>query len=164
MDELTTPLCGEEGLSLHRTISEFEGAAALAALGIQRPALLGEKVRELLDHAGTVTAEAYHGALERRVELLAELDHVLAGVDCLLTAPAAGSAPPAGDNGDPRFCTRWSLAGTPAICLPARLGEHGLPLGVQLVGRRGTDARLLRLARSLEESLGFAPHYERIDA
>ncbi|GAA1295205.1 amidase [Pseudonocardia aurantiaca] len=162
--ELTTPLCGEEGLALHRTISEFEGAAGIAKLGICRPDLLGEKVRDLLDHAGTVTTEAYQRALARRAELLPALDAALGGVDAVLTAPATGAAPPAGDNGDPRFCTRWSLAGTPAVCLPVRLGEHGLPLGVQLVARRGTDARLLRLARSLEELLEFAPHYARIEA
>ncbi|MEN3268569.1 amidase [Pseudonocardia sp.] len=162
VDELTTPLCGEEGLSLHRTISEFEGAAGIGRLGIERTDLLGAKIREVLDHAATITTEAYGRALDRRAQLVAELDRTLSGVDCVLTVPAAGAAPPAGDNGDPRFCTRWSLAGTPAICLPAVLGEHGLPLGVQLVGRRGTDARLLRLAQSVEELLGFASNYERI--
>ncbi|WP_433557929.1 amidase [Pseudonocardia xinjiangensis] len=164
VDELTTPLCGEEGLSLHRTISEFEGAAGIARLGIERTDLLGAKVRELLEHACTISAETYADALARRTDLLAELDGTLATVDAVLTVPAAGAAPPAGDNGDPRFCTRWSLAGTPAVCLPATLGEHGLPLGVQLVGRRGTDARLLRLALSVEELVGFAPNYERLAA
>ncbi|WP_433278499.1 amidase [Pseudonocardia xinjiangensis] len=162
VDELTTPLCGGEGLSLHRTISEFEGAAGIGRLGIERSDLLGEKVRELLEHALTISAETYGDALDRRTDLLAELDGTLSAVDAVLTVPAAGAAPPAGDNGDPRFCTRWSLAGTPAVCLPAALGEHGLPLGVQLVGRRGTDARLLRLALSVEELLGFAPNYERL--
>jgi amidase len=162
MDELTTPLCGEEGLSLHRTISEFEGAAAIGRLRIERADLLGAKVRDVLDHAATITTEAYGRALERRDQLVAELDRSLAGVDCVLTLPAGGTAPPAGNNGDPRFCTRWSLAGTPAISLPAVLGGNGLPLGIQLVGRRGTDARLLRLAQAVEEILNFAPNYERI--
>ena len=51
----------------------------------------------------------------------------------------------------------------PAICLPAALGEHGLPLGVQLVGRRGFDARLLEHAQSVEELLAFASNYKRLD-
>lgn len=162
VDELVTPLCGAEGLSLHSTISEFEGATAIRRLGIRRSDLLGEKVRALLDHAVGITGETYRRALDRRAEVVSELDAQLAAVDCVLTAPAADSAPPAGDNGDPRFCTRWSLAGVPAICLPARLGEHGLPLGLQMVGGRGTDARLLRVARSVEELVNFAPNYERI--
>ncbi|MCH6168068.1 amidase [Pseudonocardia alaniniphila] len=161
--ESTTPLCGDEGLSLHRTISEFEGAAAIGRLGIDRVDLVGEKVREMLDHAATISADAYQQAQERRAELVTEMDEALSTVDFLLTVPASGTAPPAGDNGDPRYCTRWSLAGTPAICLPAALGEHGLPLGVQLVGRRGSDARLLNCARSVEELLAFAPNYKRLD-
>jgi Asp-tRNA(Asn)/Glu-tRNA(Gln) amidotransferase A subunit family amidase len=37
----------------------------------------------------------------------------------------------------------------PALNLPLMRGENGLPMGVQLVGRRDNDARLLRTARWL---------------
>ena len=46
-----------------------------------------------------------------------------------------------------------SLA-APAVTLPLLRTEAGLPLGVQLVGRRGNDARLLRTARWLVKALG----------
>jgi Asp-tRNA(Asn)/Glu-tRNA(Gln) amidotransferase A subunit family amidase len=41
----------------------------------------------------------------------------------------------------------------PAITLPLMRGANGLPLGVQLVGRRGFDARLMRTARWLVAKL-----------
>ena len=44
-----------------------------------------------------------------------------------------------------------SLAGLPAISVPAGNSESGLPIGVQLVGQRRSDATLLALAKSLEE-------------
>jgi Asp-tRNA(Asn)/Glu-tRNA(Gln) amidotransferase A subunit family amidase len=47
----------------------------------------------------------------------------------------------------------WTLLGTPAINLPLMRGEDGMPLGVQLVGARHNDARLLRTARWLERQL-----------
>ena len=58
---------------------------------------------------------------------------------------------PAGldSTGSPVFCTLWTYCGTPAITLPLMEDPNGLPLGVQLVGRRGDDARLLRTARWL---------------
>ena len=37
----------------------------------------------------------------------------------------------------------------PALNLPLMQGANGLPLGVQLIGRRGDDARLLRTAKWL---------------
>jgi Asp-tRNA(Asn)/Glu-tRNA(Gln) amidotransferase A subunit family amidase len=37
-------------------------------------------------------------------------------------------------------------------------------MGIQLVGSRGADAALLRLAAGVEEVLGFAPNYDRLDA
>ena len=47
----------------------------------------------------------------------------------------------------------WTLCGTPAINIPVFTSESGLPMGIQLVGPRGDDARLLRTARWLAQSL-----------
>ncbi|MDT7585196.1 MAG: hypothetical protein QOE32_2746 [Pseudonocardiales bacterium] len=163
-EEVVTPLCGEEALALHKTISEFEGYRSLRRLGMQRLDLLGDKMAEFIRDAALVSEVEYESALARRGELLAELDAQLAGLDALVTVPAAGEAPLAGDNGDPRFCTRWSLAGTPAVCLPAGFGPAGLPMGIQLIGPRGSDAALLRLASGVEDVLRFAQNYERLDA
>jgi len=66
-------------------------------------------------------------------------------------APAAPGPAPKGlaSTGDPSFCTLWTLCGMPAISLPLLQSANGLPLGVQLVGPRLGDARLLRTARWL---------------
>jgi Asp-tRNA(Asn)/Glu-tRNA(Gln) amidotransferase A subunit family amidase len=54
-------------------------------------------------------------------------------------------------SGDPAFCVPWTLLGMPAVTLPVMQGANGLPLGVQVVGRRNFDARLMRTARWLVE-------------
>jgi len=46
----------------------------------------------------------------------------------------------------------FNLTGNPAIALPVGLHSDGLPISLQLVGRRGEDARLLRIAALLEEA------------
>jgi Asp-tRNA(Asn)/Glu-tRNA(Gln) amidotransferase A subunit family amidase len=56
-------------------------------------------------------------------------------------------------TGSPMFCTIWTYFGMPAITLPLLQGDNGLPLGVQLVGPRGDDARLLRTARWLVDNV-----------
>jgi Asp-tRNA(Asn)/Glu-tRNA(Gln) amidotransferase A subunit family amidase len=53
-----------------------------------------------------------------------------------------------------------NLAGLPALAAPAGLDPHGLPTGVQLVGPRWSDERLIAIARAMEavEVLpGFQP-------
>lgn len=47
-----------------------------------------------------------------------------------------------------------SLAGLPAISVPAGVTNEGLPTGVQLIGRRRSDAQLIALAKSLEGQNG----------
>ena len=49
----------------------------------------------------------------------------------------------------PAFCSLWSFCGVPAITVPLLVGAKGLPIGVQLIGPKGDDARLLRTARWL---------------
>ena len=73
--------------------------------------------------------------------------------DAVLTPPATGEAPGPETTGDPRFCTRWTLLGAPAIVLPTGLGPHGLPLGLQLAGAQGDDRRLLQTAGWVERVL-----------
>jgi Asp-tRNA(Asn)/Glu-tRNA(Gln) amidotransferase A subunit family amidase len=112
---------------------------------------MSEQLRKQIDIGRTVTAFGYQHALkqiapihESFVELFEQR------YDAILT-PAAPSAAPKGltSTGDPSFCTLWTLCGMPCITLPLLQSTSGLPIGVQLVGPRGGDARLLRTARWL---------------
>jgi amidase len=48
------------------------------------------------------------------------------------------------------YTAQWNHAGVPAVSMPVGADRPGLPLAVQLVGRRGDDARLMSLAGQLE--------------
>jgi aspartyl-tRNA(Asn)/glutamyl-tRNA(Gln) amidotransferase subunit A len=52
-----------------------------------------------------------------------------------------------------------SLAGCPAVSLPMGHLPNGLPVGLQLVGARGSDLRLLELASVCAATLDTAPTY-----
>jgi len=112
---------------------------------------LSEQLRAQIERGQEVRAIDYQRALARInpihesfVELFEQR------YDAILT-PAAPSAAPKGlaSTGDPSFCTLWTLCGMPAISLPLLQSTNGLPIGVQLVGPRLGDARLLRTARWL---------------
>jgi amidase len=48
----------------------------------------------------------------------------------------------------------FNMTGHPAVVLPAGLADDGLPIGVQLVGRRWADERLLEAARAVVSMIG----------
>ena len=112
------------------------------------------QLRQLVERARQVPAVDYVAALAASATLNAALDEVFNEYDAILTPAAPGEAPLGQATGNPVFCTTWTYLGTPAIALPLLRSEAGLPLGVQLVGRRGNDARLLRTARWLVKTLG----------
>ena len=59
-----------------------------------------------------------------------------------------------GENVDPQvgwtFTWPFNVTGQPAVSIPCGLTKDGLPLGLQLVGRRGADALILRVAAAIE--------------
>jgi len=136
---------------LHRTIMEAEMAANLEREWEKGRDRLSEQLRAQLERGRNVRAIDYQRARSRIapihegfVELFEQR------YDAILTPAAAGSAPEGLDStGDPAFCTLWTLCGMPAISLPLLQSTNGLPIGVQLVGPRNGDARLLRTARWL---------------
>jgi Asp-tRNA(Asn)/Glu-tRNA(Gln) amidotransferase A subunit family amidase len=144
-----------EAWDWHRTIMEAEMAANLEPLWLAGRDKLSEKLRSLLERGRETKALDYQRALRRIAPTVESLDELFEQrYDAILTPSALGTAPKGlGSTGDPVFCSIWTLLGMPAITLPLMQGQNGLPLGVQLVGRKGYDARLLRTARWLEKKV-----------
>ncbi|KAF7599891.1 amidase [Candidatus Dactylopiibacterium carminicum] len=71
--------------------------------------------------------------------------------------PAHIGGLPAGPRGHAVFTPLFNHAGTPALSLPCGLGTRGLPLGLQLVGPRFADLRVLEAASRIEALLGPLP-------
>jgi len=52
-----------------------------------------------------------------------------------------------------------SLIGLPAISVPVGFGAEGLPMGLQLIGKRGQDAQVLRLGHVYHEATQYPQKY-----
>ena len=149
-----------EHLALNRAqdrIMGYEMARSLAYERFEKSALLSPRLKEMLEKGAVVDALEYDGARREGVEAGAALGRFFADCDAIL-APAAPGEAPAGleSTGDPVFNRMWTLLGVPALSLPVRREGNALPVGVQLVGRVGEDARLLSCALFLERALGEA--------
>jgi Asp-tRNA(Asn)/Glu-tRNA(Gln) amidotransferase A subunit family amidase len=140
-----------EAWQWHQTIMSAEMAFNLDREWKKGQDRLSEQLRTQIAHGREVHAIDYQHALARINPIHESLVELFEQrYDAILT-PAAPSAAPKGlsATGDPSFCTLWTLCGMPAISLPLLQSTSGLPIGVQLVGPRFGDARLLRTARWL---------------
>ena len=112
-----------------------------------------ETLRALLAEGRQTGAVRYLEARDNAALYRDGIAAVLADYDAIITPATVGVAPIGEATGSPMFCSLWTLAGVPAVSLPLLTGEAGLPLGLQLVGAPGDDARLLRTANWLAERL-----------
>ena len=140
----------------HRTIMEAEMALNLDVEYEKGRDRLSESLRGQLARGREISALAYQRALAKVPRLIDGFDELFASFDAIVTPATRGTAPALDSTGDPAFGTLWTLAGMPALSLPLMHGPDGLPLGVQLVGKRHDDARLLRTARWLQAQVGAA--------
>ena len=115
---------------------------------------LSEQLRNAIDAGKSVLARDYLAALDWRAIYNSALDAIFDRFDVIMTAAAPGPAPLFEEGtGNPVFNGLWTFCGTPSVSLPLLAAGNGLPIGVQLVGRRGDDGRLLRTARWLVNHL-----------
>lgn len=136
----------EEALPTHRTIMVFEGARNFGPLVAGHPEAASRVLRGLVEEGAKIPLVRYQHALRERERLIETFSRWMEPFDALLTLATAGEAPGPETTGDPRFCTRWTLLGAPAVTLPTGVGPAGLPLGLQLVGAPGDDRRLVAAA------------------
>lgn len=173
---------GVEPAALRDTFGHIAGAEiGLGMPGWQRHALLAlrhllppsERLLRAIASGLRFDMRAYNRALDRRDAWIRLLESALADADGLICPVASTvaypgqalgmfSKPPTLPVASQRLryleatiglTVPFSLSGSPAVALPAGV-EDGLPVGIQLVGRRWDDDRLLGVAARLEGLLG----------
>lgn len=148
--ETPMPVSLRGAIPVHRTIMATEAHRSVGPLVQAQRDLCSPQLDKLLSEGASVPQSEYESALALRRQTIEEFDRWASDFDAILTLPTPGEAPSVETTGDPRFCTRWTLVGAPALTLPTGSGPTGLPLGTQLVGHRGADADLIAVARWLE--------------
>ena len=117
---------------------------------------LSPGMRQRLETGIATSAPDYLRAVNSREVLYAGLEEIFERYDAIICPAAPGPAPKGiGSTGNSIFNGFWTYLGVPALSIPL-LEANGMPMGVQLVGPRRDDGRLLRTARWLERSLNSA--------
>jgi aspartyl-tRNA(Asn)/glutamyl-tRNA(Gln) amidotransferase subunit A len=149
---------------LHLQLPE---ASAYHAAAVERqPDAYTSAVRLRLELGRYVRAEDYVRAQQGADVLRSEVDLALEGCDALVLPTLPILAPPLGTesielNGTPlpvrglmlRLTQLFDITGHPAISIPCGRSEGALPVGLQLVGRRGGTNTLLDVAGRVERIL-----------
>ena len=155
--ELRLPLDFEVVSAVHDLILHVEAAAAHTQLIEREPAGYGPLLRETIQTGQLIPASSYVQAQRLRLRFRNKMDDLLSPVDALLTPTASNVAPGPETTGDASFQAPWTQVGLPAISLPAGVSQDGLPLAVQLAGRRFEEGALLSVARWAEAVIGPLP-------
>jgi len=143
-------------------------SAAYHRQRMQRPELFDPQVAEFLKAGGTVSVSNHIQALRVRTELALRFDKIFDGIPIVIT-PTLPCLPPSIDSdtytpvdvgseyqplatAHTRFTLPANIAGIPAGSLPCGIQE-GLPIGLQVMGRRGSDMGLLSVMAGIERVL-----------
>ena len=145
-------------LEWQRLVQLAENAAYYGPLQDRSRDLLSQGLNTRLDEGAKVPVRAYVEAVASRDRAYEKVAELFSHYSVILTPAAPGPAPrlDEGITGSPIFNGLWTYLGMPAVSVPV-LEVNGLPVGVQLVGPRRDDGRLLRTARWLVQHLAGQP-------
>ncbi len=149
------------------TVRYFAGVHDDVA-SVEQPERLERTTRRLARLGGIIPGFVVARSRRTETELAASINEIFDHADVVLT-PIAATAPPlisgttnlgvvrsllASNNG--AWAMPWNAIGQPSITVPAGLDANGLPLSVQLCGRRDDDETLLRVALQIESARPWA--------
>ncbi len=141
-------------VAAHPVVQRAESAQALAWERAAHPDAISPALRELLDLGAAVAPETLDVARAAFRAAQEAFGPATTDLDVLLTPAAPGEAPAGlAWTGDPIFNYLWTSLHVPCVTVPAGVGPAGLPLGVQIVGRRGEDRATLAWAQWVAAAL-----------
>ncbi len=154
-DAVLPPECAQCD-DIQQTLGAFEGLRNHMPELYRHEPLLSQRLREQKIALGRkLTLDQFRTACRKAEKAREAAREWAAGFDAILTLPAPGQAPRGlGDTGSAVFNAIWTQLYMPCLSLPAGKGPAGLPVGVQLVGQRHDDAKLLAIGLWVERRLG----------
>jgi Asp-tRNA(Asn)/Glu-tRNA(Gln) amidotransferase A subunit family amidase len=146
-EALTLSKTFAEAADVQRGIMRCEIAHYLAPWYERDADALSDTARGHILAGREIGSAAYLALLDRANAMRRAFDAAIRPYDAALTPSAPGIAPHGLDFTGSRMQTMlWTLLGVPAINVPALVGDSGLPVGLQIVGRFGSDVATLRAA------------------
>jgi Asp-tRNA(Asn)/Glu-tRNA(Gln) amidotransferase A subunit family amidase len=133
------------------------GVEAVWAFGPEyrdRRAKLSPVMRRLLEDGRRIDADDVQRVREVQMHCALAVDRLFDRYDALLTPAAPGEAEKGNALGNNVFNRPWTALHLPCLTIPAGKGPAGLPVGVQFIGRRGTDRALLGLGQRVAGIVG----------
>jgi Asp-tRNA(Asn)/Glu-tRNA(Gln) amidotransferase A subunit family amidase len=138
----------------HGIVIRYENARSLADECRRFRELLSAGLRERCDEGYAIPWHEYQAALDLGLRSRASLDEAFGGFDVLIAPAATGEAPKGlASTGNTAMNVVWTFLHVPCVSLPAGRGPNGLPLGLQVIGRIGDDARTLAASRWIAQRL-----------
>jgi Asp-tRNA(Asn)/Glu-tRNA(Gln) amidotransferase A subunit family amidase len=140
----------EQFEAMGRRINDYEFARGLTWERSHHPDLLSEFQRDKLAGWLNVSYEQYREAETVLAQCREHLADAMKDIDLLLTPSAPGEAPAGlASTGDTSFNILSTWTYTPCVTLPVFTGPSGLPVGIQVIGHRNQDHRLLEGAQAV---------------
>ncbi|MBC8355564.1 MAG: amidase [Planctomycetes bacterium] len=161
---VTLPPSFDEVHANHYRIMSHDAAENHRREYAASPEAYGPNISSLLDAGHDTSPKDYEAALEHQRRFQADAEQMLS-TGAIAVMPSTNTTAPASldTTGDPRFNSPWSYAGVPSVTIPCGLASDGMPCGLQLVGPRNSEARLLQAAAWCEERIGFQNHPSLLD-
>jgi Asp-tRNA(Asn)/Glu-tRNA(Gln) amidotransferase A subunit family amidase len=142
-------------IEAHPIVMNHESARALGWELANAPSDISDGLRERLEFGLSCTAVQVAEAYDVFERTQRAFPGAMDGLDVLITPSAPGQAPKGLDwTGDPAFNFIWTSLHVPCVTVPAGLGPDGMPLGIQIVGRRGEDKAVLAWAQWVASAIG----------
>jgi Asp-tRNA(Asn)/Glu-tRNA(Gln) amidotransferase A subunit family amidase len=138
----------------NRTIMAYEAAHAMRVEFDEHREKLSGEFATFLEWGRTVPKVRYEDAVARVLRCRRVLEARLGATDVMMTLSAPGEAPLRSEGtGSSVFNRAWTTLGVPCLTLPFGFGPARLPLGVQLIARRGDDIRLLAVGVEIARTI-----------
>jgi Asp-tRNA(Asn)/Glu-tRNA(Gln) amidotransferase A subunit family amidase len=136
-------------------VNDCERAVAMADEWHRHRDLISERLQKIVQRGLDALPRDYARAVRLAERCRGELEGAFGAADMLLAPCVRGEAPEGLHyTGDPGFQALWTLLHVPTLTLPTAVGPNGLPVGIQLVGRRHDDEHLLASSKWIFATLG----------